>query len=323
MLRHIPKISDPNLLVGTETADDAAVYRIDDRQALVLTVDYFTPVVDDPYTFGQIAAANALSDVYAMGGRPMTALNIVGFPKQSPDLPLEVLGDILRGGADKAAEAGIFIVGGHSIDDPEPKYGLFVVGMIAPDRILTNAGARPGDRLVLTKPIGTGIVSTAIKRGEAPQAVIDRAVEVMATLNRAGCEAALGVGVNACTDVTGYGLLGHLRGLAAGSGVGATVRLGGVPVLPGARDLLERDMAPGGTHNNLEQLRDDVTFDPALSENDRLLMCDAQTSGGLLLSVPPDRAGRLIQALKAAGTPAAAEVGEVTEKDVGRIRVTP
>lgn len=321
VLRHLPKIDDPNVLVGTETADDAAVYRINDRQALVLTVDYFTPVVDDPYAFGQIAAANALSDVYAMGGRPMVALNVVGFPKRSADLPLEVLGDILRGGADKAAEAGIFIAGGHSIDDPEPKYGLFVVGMIDPDRILTNAGARPGDRLVLTKPVGTGIISTAIKRGVASPEMIDHTVKVMAALNRAACEAALSVGVNACTDVTGYGLLGHLRGVAAGSRVGAEVRLRDVPVLPGVRDLLDQDMAPGGTHNNLEQVGGDVSFDPALSENDRLLLADAQTSGGLLLSVPADRAERLIEALRAVGTPSAAEVGEITEGEPGRIRV--
>lgn len=323
MLRHIPKISDPNLLVGTETADDAAVYRLNDRQALVLTVDYFTPVVDDPYAFGQIAAANALSDVYAMGGRPMTALNVVGFPKRSSDLPFDVLEDILRGGSDKAVEAGIFIAGGHSIDDPEPKYGLFVVGMVDPDRVLTNAGARPGDRLVLTKPIGTGIVSTAIKRGAAPQAMIRRAIEVMGTLNRAACEAALEVGVHACTDVTGYGLLGHLRGMAAGSGVGAVVRLRAVPILSGVRDLLEQDMAPGGTHNNLEEVRGDVRFDPALSENDQLLLSDAQTSGGLLLSVPSDRVGRLIEALRAAGTPAAAEIGEITDGEAGKIRVMP
>ena len=323
MLRHIPKTGDPNLLVGTETADDAAVYRISDCEALVLTVDYFTPVVDDPYAFGQIAAANALSDVYAMGGRPLTALNIVGFPKASADLPLEILGDILRGGSDKAREAGIFIGGGHSIDDPEPKYGLFVVGMAEPSRILTHTGARPGDVLVLTKPIGTGIISTAIKRGAASEDLVGRAIEVMAALNRSASEASLRVGVNACTDVTGYGLLGHLQGMAEASGVGAIIHLSGVPVIPGVRELLGQDMAPGGTHTNLEGVSAQVVFDTGLSENDRLLLCDAQTSGGLLLSVPPDRAGQLVEALRSAGTHAAEIIGSITKTDPGRIRAFP
>ena len=323
MLRHLPKINDPNLLVGTETADDASVYRINDREAIVLTVDYFTPVVDDPYAFGQIAAANALSDVYAMGGQPITALNVVGFPKASPDLSLDVLGDILHGGSDKALEAGIFVSGGHTIDDPEPKYGMFVVGKIDPDRILTNAGSKPGDRLVLTKPIGTGIISTAIKRGAASKEMIDQAIEVMATLNHAACRAALKVGVNACTDITGYGLLGHLRGMAAGSGVGVTVSLGDVPILPGVDELITMDMAPGGTYNNLEQISPDVSFDPSLTENDRLLLCDAQTSGGLLLSVAEDRTEGLIEALQAAGTPAASPIGCVTDDASGLIRAKP
>ena len=323
MLRHMPPIVDPNVLVAADTADDAAVYRIGHDLAIVLTADYFTPVVDDPYLFGAIAAANALSDVYAMGARPFMAINLIGFPVKSKKLPLPVLTDILRGGNDKATEAGVSIAGGHSIDDDEPKYGLAVVGLVHPDRILTNTTARIGDTLILTKPIGTGIVSTGIKFEAISQRTIDRAVEIMTVLNKSAAEAVVRVGVNACTDVTGYGLLGHLREMTTASKVGAQVRLREVPVIPEIWDLLKEDLAPGGTHTNREFLEDAVLWDPSISEEEQLALCDAQTSGGLLVAVSAERRTSLLKALKEAGTLAAAEIGEIVEDTSGRIEVVP
>ncbi len=310
------------MLVGTKTADDAAIYRVSDELALIQTVDFFTPVVDDPYQFGAIAAANSLSDVYAMGGRPTLALNIVGFPRDSKRAPMSVLGEILRGGADKAREAGIDIVGGHSIDDSEPKYGLCVTGFVHPDRFWANVGARPGDRLVLTKPLGTGIITTALRAGKANAELARGAVETMAALNHTAAEVAREVGVHACTDVTGFGLLGHLREMLAHGGVAAHVSLAAVPVLPGARELAREGLVPGGTHRNLASLDGDVTFDEAIPENDRLLLCDAQTSGGLLFAVAPSRAVELLTGLTAAGVPAAA-IGEFREEPASRIEVRP
>ena len=251
-------VSHPDLLVGINTGDDAAVYRLDDKTALVLTVDFFTPITDDPYEFGLVAAANSLSDVYAMGARPLVALNVVGFPAA---LAGELLGDVLRGGYDKATEAGCLIVGGHTVDDEEPKYGLSVVGLVEPGKQVSNANARPGDALVLTKPIGTGIITTGAKAGTSPPDVLKNAVAVMATLNRDASEAMMKVGVNACTDVTGFGLMGHLTSMVRGSGVGATVRLGDVPVLPGARELLAAGTAPGGTYRNMNGVADSVDWD--------------------------------------------------------------
>lgn len=287
------------------------MYRLDDNTALIQTLDFFPPIVDDPYLYGQIAAANALSDVYAMGGRPLLALNIVGFPI---DLPKEILGEILRGGGAKAQEAGVLIVGGHTVDDQEPKYGLAVTGLVSPGAEVTNAGAQPGDVLVLTKPIGTGIITTAGKQQRVPDDVLANAVSEMATLNRAAAEAMTAAGANACADVTGFGLLGHLRAICQGSGVGARVNFGAVPQIEGAWELLESGIAPGGTHRNLASI-DDVVEWNGLGENERLLLVDAQTSGGLLISVAKDGLDRLLAALEEAGVETRAVVGEVVARE--------
>ena len=310
--------SHPDLLVGINTGDDAAVYRLDDKTALVVTVDFFTPITDDPYEFGLVAAANSLSDVYAMGARPLLALNVVGFPAA---LAAELLGDVLRGGYDKATEAGCLIVGGHTVDDEEPKYGLSVVGLVEPGKQVSNANARPGDALVLTKPIGTGIITTGAKAGTAPADVLKNAVAVMATLNRAASEAMMKVGVNACTDVTGFGLMGHLTSMVRGSGVGATVRLADVPVLPGARELLAAGTAPGGTYRNMNSVADSTDWADSLTEEDRLLLCDAQTSGGLLISVPAEDLDALLAGLREAAVPTVAVIGEITVGPEGRVSV--
>ena len=319
VLSKVPLITDPNLLVGTETGDDAAVYRINDSQALILTVDFFPPITDDPFEFGEIAAANSLSDVYAMGGRPVVALNIVGFPAS---LDKDILGEVMRGGYSKANEAGCLIAGGHTVDDPEPKYGLSVVGLVEPGKQVSNAGAKPGDALVLTKPLGTGIITTAAKQGTVEPDVMQGAVKTMSTLNRAASEAMMTVGVNSATDITGFGLMGHLKSMVRGSGVTAEVRLAAVPVLPGARELLERGVAPGGTHRNLASVADAVDWDPGLTDNDQLLLCDAQTSGGLLISVPSDRKDALLAELADRGAPGVV-VGSVTESSLGMIRALP
>jgi selenide,water dikinase len=318
----LPAASDPNLLVGLGTADDAAVYRLTPDLALVQTVDYITPLVDDPYQFGQIAAANSISDIYAMGGRPLLALNIVAFPTDA--LPMDVLGDILRGGADKATEADVRIIGGHSIDDREPKYGLAVTGVIHPDRILRNATARPGDRLFLTKPLGMGIISTAIKRDLASADLIDRAAAVMTTLNKNAAQAALDVGVHACTDITGFGLLGHLREMTAGSGVGARISFRQVPVLSGVMDLAARGIVPGGTKRNLAYVQPFVSFDAAVDALQQVVLADAQTSGGLLIAVPAERAAALARALHDGGVPVVADIGAIEgDGTQGRIQVVP
>lgn len=307
------------MLVDASTSDDAAVYRIDADRALVATVDFFTPIVDDPYDFGRIAAANALSDIYAMGARPLFALNLVSFPRDR--LGEGLLSEIVRGGGEMARRAGVAVVGGHSIDDPEPKYGLCVIGEVAPDALIRNSTARHGDRLVLTKPLGTGVIATAIKRGEADPDVVARAVESMTTLNRDAAEAMRQVRANAATDVTGYGLLGHLREMARGSRLEARIKASAVPLLPGAKELAARGFVPGGTRRNLADLGDAVRWDATLPEPLRILLADAQTSGGLLIAVPAERVGDLVAALEAAGTPAAAVIGEVVEGEPGRIIV--
>jgi selenide, water dikinase len=319
LLGLLPEIRDPNVLIGSATSDDAAVYKLSDDLALVLTTDFFTPIVDRPYDFGMIAAANALSDVYAMGGKPLTALNLVGFPDQK--LPVEVLADILRGAADKAAEAGIAIVGGHTIKTDEPIFGLAVVGTIHPNKVLSNAGAKPGDALVLTKPIGLGIITTAAKNGEDKLGAIADAIRVMGTLNRAAAEVLAGFEVHALTDVTGFGLLGHLRNVTAASGVTARVFADAVPMLAAAREYVRAGIAPGGTHANWKFLADWVTFDAALSKEEQLLLCDAQTSGGLLASVPAADAERLVRTLRDAGVTDAATIGRIEGVGSGRIAV--
>ena len=312
--------SHPDLLVGTESGDDAAVYRLDDKTALIVTVDFFTPITDDPYEFGIVAAANSLSDVYAMGGKPLVALNVVGFPAK---LAVEMLGDVLKGGYDKATEAGCLIVGGHTVDDDEPKYGLSVVGLVEPGKQVSNANAQPGDVLVLTKPIGTGIITTGCKQGVAPDTVLKHAVDTMAELNKSASEAMMKVGVNSCTDITGFGLMGHLRGMVRGSGTGARITVSNVPVLPGVWELLEKGTVPGGTFRNLSSVADAVDWDASLTEEQRLLVCDAQTSGGLLISVPKPKLQQLLSELDAHGVQTRAVVGEITEENAGRISVSP
>ncbi len=316
----LPPITDPNVLVGPETCDDAGVYRLTDGLALVLTLDFFTPIVDDPRAFGQIAAANSLSDVYAMGGRPIAMLSIVGFPRDK--LPMTVLGEVLRGGAEKANEAGVSVVGGHSIDDAEPKVGYAVVGLVNPARLWRNVGARPGDALVLTKPLGTGIISTAIKQAKAPERAVTAAIRTMTTLNRAAAEAAATVPVHAATDVTGFGLLGHLRAMTLGSKVRVRLHAGRIPLLPDVVALAEAGLVPGGTKRNLLAVAETVRWDPGLSEPLRTVIGDAQTSGGLLVATP-DGPG-LLRALAAAGVDEAAQIGEVVAEDpAGVIEVAP
>ena len=320
VLSKIPMPTHPDLLVGAETGDDAAVYRLNDATALIFTVDFFPPITDDPYEFGAIAAANSLSDIYAMGGRPLLALNIVGFPAS---LDQEILGEVLRGGYAKAAEADCLIAGGHTVDDPEPKYGLAVVGLVAPGKQVSNAAAQPGDILVLTKPIGTGIITTAGKQGRVDPAVLQGAVATMATLNRDAAQAMTQVGVNAATDITGFGLLGHLKSMVKSSGVAAEVNLSQVPILPGVGELLAQGIAPGGTGRNRDSVADAVHWHPDLSDSDQLLLCDAQTSGGLLIAVPAARQDALLAALTAAATPAAALVGRITNGPAGTISALP
>lgn len=317
VLRQLPANEDAAVLVDAATRDDAAVYRLADDRALVATVDFFTPIVDDAATWGAIAAANALSDIYAMGARPLFALNLVGWPRET--LPFELLGEVLRGAAKVAREAGCAIVGGHSIDDAEPKFGMAVFGEAHPDRLLTNAGARPGDRLVLTKPLGTGILTTALKRELIGEGELAEAVQVMTTLNAGAARAALAAGATAATDVTGFGLLGHLGNILTGSGVGARLRCSAVPVLPAVRELAARGVAPGGTRRNLSAAAA-VEWDGGLDEVERLILADAQTSGGLVIAVPEPQCDALLAELRRENTPAAVEIGIVTPEP-GRLFV--
>ena len=309
---------DPRVLVDASQRDDAAVYRLADGRALVVTLDFFTPIVDDAYDFGRIAAANALSDVYVMGGRPLFALNLLSFPR---DLLSEGLAEeIVRGGAEKAREAGIPVLGGHSIDDAEPKYGMVAVGEVDPDAMLTNDGARAGDDLVLTKPLGSGIVATAIKAGACPADVLRGAVEMMAHLNRAASEAALTAGARAATDVTGYGLIGHLGNMLRASGVAARIDAASVPVLDGVVDLVAGGHVPGGTRRNQDDAAESVSYAAEVDEATRTLLADAQTSGGLVIASPPGRTAALLAELEARGEQGAV-FGSVTEGPAGRIEV--
>ncbi|WP_217596384.1 selenide, water dikinase SelD [Cohnella sp. GbtcB17] len=319
VIRSLPSgPADPHLLVGIDTSDDAGVYKLSDELAIVQTVDFFTPIVDDPYAFGQIAAANAISDIYAMGGKPLTALNIVAFPINTLDK--QILADILRGAGDKVREAGATLVGGHSIDDKEPKFGLAVTGVIHPERIKTNAGAKPGNKLILTKPIGVGILTTSIKNDRLSESEIARVTQVMSTLNKKAAETMADYAVDACTDVTGFGLLGHTLEMAKGSGVGIRIRQADVPVLPRARELAEGGLVPGGTKKNYEHVSPHVTFPDAMDQTDRWILCDAVTSGGLLIAVADEQAEALLQALIAAGVEASI-VGETVAEHPGQIVV--
>jgi selenium donor protein len=309
-------VVDPSVIVSSESTDDAAVYRLNDDQALVATLDYITPIVDDPYLFGAIAAANALSDVYAMGARPIMALNVVNFPRDR--LPLDYLGQIVKGGADKAAEAGVPILGGHSVDDPEPKYGLVAIGLVHPEKVVSNRGARPGDALVLTKPLGIGIISTAIKQGAIRPESMQRAVDSMLTLNRAAMEAMLAVSVNAATDVTGFGLLGHLAEMLRASQVGARIEAAAVPLLPDVPRLARDGLVPGGSRRNFEGLGAFVDWAEDLDEPTRLILCDAQTSGGLLISIARERSERLLAELSERGA-SGVVVGQIVDGEGIRV----
>ncbi|MDQ6882764.1 MAG: selenide, water dikinase SelD [Candidatus Dormibacteraeota bacterium] len=313
------RLPNPDVLVGTETGDDAAVYRVRPDLALVATTDFFTPVVDDAYTFGAIAAANALSDVYAMGGVPLFAINLVAFPIK--ELPRSVLADILRGGADKVREAGIDILGGHSIDDHEPKYGLAVTGTVHPDRVVRNRGGLEGDALILTKALGTGVITTAIKHEVAPPRAEQAAIAAMLRLNRQAAAAMLAVEVHAATDVTGFGLLGHLHYLALASGLSATVDARAVPLLPDAELLADAGEVPGGTRSNERFLAGKVTFGERVPGPHRTLLCDAQTSGGLLIAVPEAAAAGLIADLRSKGE-AGVRIGSLRPGPAGQITVT-
>jgi len=309
LIRELPRSEDPALLVGAETADDAAVYRVADDLAIVSTVDFFTPIVDDPYDFGRIAATNALSDVYAMGGRPVTALNLLAFSLE--DLGHDVLREILRGGGDAAAAAGVAVVGGHSIDDAEPKYGMAVTGTVHPDRLVRNSTARVDDELWLTKPVGGGVATTAAKRELADAALTERTTAVMTTLNAEASELAVAAGASAMTDVTGFGLLGHLHELCEASGVSAELEAGAVPAIDGVLELLRSAEAPvaGGTRRNREWVEPWVDWDEAVPEDRRWLLCDAMTSGGLLVAAAPG-----------SGAPGT-RIGQVSAGRPGRITV--
>jgi len=304
------------VLVDAATRDDAAVFRISPERVLIATVDFFTPIVDDPAAWGAIAAANALSDVYAMGGTPLFCLNLVGWPREQ--LPMELLGEVLAGAAEVTVRAGCPMVGGHTIDDPAPKFGLAVIGEAHPDRLLTNAAARPGDLLVLTKPIGTGILTTALKRDLVTEADLGEAVRSMTTLNDEPARLAQAHGVRAATDVTGFGLLGHLGNLLAASGVGAELVFDAIPLFPGVLALAAAGAIPGGTQRNLEAAGAD--WAPDLTPTERLVATDAQTSGGLLLSVPAERAHALLDALRSGPSPAAAIVGRIVADPGLRVR---
>jgi selenide,water dikinase len=317
VLAGLPFLDDPRVLVGAPAGDDAGVYRLDDQTALVQTVDVFSPSADDPYLFGQIAAANSLSDVYAMGGRPITALSIVGFPIH--DAPDEALHQILRGGIDKMTEAGVPVVGGHSINDKEVKAGFAVTGVVHPDRIITNAGARPGDRLILTKPLGTGIMAFAAQIGRAPAGGPEAAARSMAQLNRRASELMIEYGVAACTDITGFGLMGHLAGMAAASGVDVDIVWDDLPLLPGVLECLAEGIASGAVERNRESCGHCLVADNNLQPPMLDLCFDPQTSGGLLMAVAESKAGDLLTRLHEAGMPDAAIIGKVLAGGTGRV----
>jgi selenide,water dikinase len=319
VLGKLARQHDPNVLVGFDTADDAGVYKISATQALVQTVDFFTPIVDDPHTFGQIAATNSLSDVYAMGGRPLSALAIVCFPDKGD---LDVLQQILAGGLSKMMEAGCVVIGGHSVRDPEIKFGYAVTGTIHPERVWTNSGAKAGDALILTKGLGTGVISTAIKRGEAKQQWIDAATRSMTTLNAKAAQIAREgeFAIHAATDVTGFGLIGHAREMANGSGVALKIEAAKVPVLEGAMECVRAKFIPGGLNNNRDFAECMVGYDAGVSEETRTILYDPQTAGGLLLSVAREDAQRLTAALRDAGVPAV-EIGQALPKQKPLIQV--
>ena len=304
-------MDDSNVLVGFDTADDCAVYQVSETHAIVQSVDFFTPIVDDPYVFGQIAATNSLGDIYAMGAEPLFALSIMGFPQH--DLPLEIMSEIFRGGVEKAKEAGISVLGGHTIEDSELKYGLVVTAYAEIERIITNGGARPGDDLVLTKPLGVGAISSAIQRGIASEALIERAVALMVTLNRDAAQAVRDVGVHAATDVTGFGLLGHVLEMTKASKVSAEIFADKVPTLEEAWDYVRKRKIPAASHTNLKYVNPHMIYEDGIPQDTTLMLVDPQTAGGLLIATPPDKTEKLIERLIELKTPAAAHIGRITE----------
>ena len=318
VLAGLPQAAHESLLVGAETRDDAAVYQVSDDLAVILTADFITPIVDDPAAYGAIAATNAMSDIWAMGGEPLLAINLVGFPRDQ--LELSVLGQILAAGSAAAHSAGCLVAGGHTIDDPELKYGLSVVGRVRPDAVIRNSTGRDGDVLVLTKPLGVGIVSSAAKEDRVPPALLELAIAQMSHPNRAAGAVMREVGVSAATDVTGFGLLGHLGEVARGSGLAASVQLDAVPVLDGVRDLAAQGVVSGGTRRNLEAASEFTAFGDEMGEPDRLVLADAQTSGGLLIAVPEERADDLCRGLLEAGETAAV-IGQLFDGSAGTITV--
>jgi len=315
----LPQMSDPNLVRGLASPDDAGVYQLTDDLAIIQTIDFFTPIVDEPYAFGQIAAANALSDVYAMGGKPLTAMNVVCFPTKSLDI--SVLKDVLRGGVDKILEAGAVLVGGHTIDDKELKYGLSVTGTVHPKRLVTNSGVKAGDKLILTKLLGTGIVSTAVKAGKVDQETAARLTRCMATLNKKASELMQEVGIHACTDITGFGLLGHTVQLAQNSRVGISISSALVPLLPRVEEFAKQGLLPGGSRRNKEFYSPSVTIASKVPGHIQDILFDAQTSGGLLISLAPRKAELLLDRLQQAGVEDAVIIGEAVSEPKGMVTV--
>ena len=317
MLKGLTPPSDPNLLVGIETADDAAVYKLSSDKAMINTVDFITPPVDDPYWFGQIAAANSISDIYSMGGKPLTALNLVMFPSKSLDMG--ILHDILRGGHDKVVESGACLVGGHTVDDEEPKYGLSVNGIVDPKRVITNAGSKPGDALILTKPVGSGVLFNAVRSGKLPFKDLEKDIlPVLASLNDIAIATALKFDLNACTDVTGFGILGHLLEISLGCGARVVVDFNAIPIYPYAREMYNKGETTGSNKGN-RQMVNSENFDiqTSLSKSEEELLFDPQTSGGLLLSVPDSQCTDIISALETAGVAVANKIGYVVAESVG------
>jgi selenide,water dikinase len=315
----LPLEKSPNLLVGMETADDAGVYQLTDQVALVQTVDFITPIVDDPYLFGQIAAANALSDIYAMGGKPLTALNVVGFPRRTLDLTL--LSEILRGGLEKIHEAGAMLLGGHTVDDAELKYGLSVTGTVHPDKVITNKGAQVGDVLILTKALGVGILSTANKAGIAESRFLQGAVDSMVRLNDQAAEAMVESGAHASTDITGFGLLGHASEMARACGLSFKFFYSRIPILPGTIEYAAQGMVPGGAYCNQDHFGPAISISPKVPESERIILFDPQTSGGLLIALPPAAGETLLRKLKGKGIQGASLVGEVISPEKNLISV--
>ncbi len=313
-------MSDPNVLCGMASLDDAGVYRLTDELAIIQTIDFFTPIVDDPYAFGQIAVANALSDVYAMGGKPLTAMNVVCFPSKSLDI--SVLQDILKGGVDKMSEAGVVLVGGHSVDDVELKYGLSVTGIVHPERLVTNSGAKAGDRIILTKPLGTGIIGTAVKAGKASEETTAKLINRMATLNAKASALMQEIRVHACTDITGFGLLGHTTQLAENSQVGINLHVGSIPFFPEAGEFARQGLCPGGLYSNREFYGRAVKISSEIQGHIQDVLFDPQTSGGLLICVEPEKAGLLLDRLHRSGVVEAAIIGEVVSEPEGVVTVS-